>query len=165
MVLLHQDLLRQAKFLVNKERKRPQQASLRRSISASYYALFHLLIHESTKLMLSGKSRNDLRFILGRAFDHKKMRKIAEDLQNDSYFKGNYKPRNPPMKLKPAFQGEFVVKELAYVAFVFVQLQESRHQADYNLSTLLTRNEARKQFELGKRCRTSLTRSLAFEKA
>ena len=32
------DLLKQAGFLARRERKRPSQASLRRAVSASYYA-------------------------------------------------------------------------------------------------------------------------------
>jgi uncharacterized protein (UPF0332 family) len=39
-----EDLLRQAFLLLHKEPKTPTQASLRRSVSTAYYALFHLLI-------------------------------------------------------------------------------------------------------------------------
>jgi hypothetical protein len=42
------DLLEQARHLLRRERRRPRQASLRRAISAAYYALFHLLIEEAT---------------------------------------------------------------------------------------------------------------------
>jgi len=35
---LHADLLAQAEYLAKKEPKRPRQASLRRAISAAYYA-------------------------------------------------------------------------------------------------------------------------------
>ena len=52
---LHSDLLKQARFLARKERKKPTQASLRRSVSASYCALFHLLVEQATRLMLPGK--------------------------------------------------------------------------------------------------------------
>ncbi len=48
---LHDDLLEQAKHLANREPRRPKQASLRRAISAAYYALFHLLVDEATKLL------------------------------------------------------------------------------------------------------------------
>ena len=39
-----EELLKQAFLLLNKESKNPTQASLRRSVSTAYYALFHLLI-------------------------------------------------------------------------------------------------------------------------
>ena len=43
------DLLEQARHLANREPKRPKQASLRRAVSAAYYALFHLLAAETAK--------------------------------------------------------------------------------------------------------------------
>ena len=53
---LHAELLKQARFLARKERKKPTQASLRRSVSASYYAIYHFLIDEATRLMLAGRA-------------------------------------------------------------------------------------------------------------
>ena len=41
---LHSELLRQTRFFAWKEPKKPTQASLRRSVLASYYALFHHLV-------------------------------------------------------------------------------------------------------------------------
>ena len=58
---LHGDLLRQAQQLALREPKRPHQASLRRSISASYYGLFHLLIDDAVTLMVTGADRGGLR--------------------------------------------------------------------------------------------------------
>jgi uncharacterized protein (UPF0332 family) len=46
-----EDLLKQAFLLLYKEPKTPTQASLRRSVSTAYYALFHLQI---TAMRLSG---------------------------------------------------------------------------------------------------------------
>lgn len=43
-----EDLLKQAFLLVHKEPKSPRQASLRRSVSTAYYAVFHLLIQETS---------------------------------------------------------------------------------------------------------------------
>ena len=50
---LHSELLKQARFLARKEPRKPTRASLRRSVSASCHALFHLLVDEATRLMLS----------------------------------------------------------------------------------------------------------------
>jgi hypothetical protein len=47
------DLLEQARHLLRRERRRPRQASLRRAISAAYYALFHLLIEEATGALVA----------------------------------------------------------------------------------------------------------------
>lgn len=51
---LHGDLLAQARSLLRREPRRPKQASLRRAVSTAYYALFHLLIHEATRMLVSG---------------------------------------------------------------------------------------------------------------
>ena len=58
----HDDLLAQALSLVHKEPRNPKQASLRRAVSAAYYALFHLLISEA----VANWNRVNLRAALGR---------------------------------------------------------------------------------------------------
>lgn len=45
---VHAGLLKQARFLARKEPEKPTQAGLRRAVSASYRALFHLPIGEAT---------------------------------------------------------------------------------------------------------------------
>ena len=47
---LHDDLLVRAEHLIHKEPRRPRQASLKRAVSTSYYALFHLLVSEASHL-------------------------------------------------------------------------------------------------------------------
>ena len=79
---LHADLLRQARQLALEEPGRPSQASLRRAISASYYALFHLLIDEATRRMSSGRDRTALRGCLGRAFVHADMKRVAQQFSD-----------------------------------------------------------------------------------
>jgi len=58
-------------LLLNKEPKLLPQASLRRSVSTAYYALFHLLIQDAS----ANWSRLDTRDYLARAFEHKTMRR------------------------------------------------------------------------------------------
>ena len=58
---LHADLLKQARHLATKEPRRPSQASLRRAVSAAYYALFHRLVDEATRMMISRGNRDSLR--------------------------------------------------------------------------------------------------------
>lgn len=50
---LHNELLRQARHLATKEPRRPLQASLRRAVSAAYYALFHLLVDDAVRRMVT----------------------------------------------------------------------------------------------------------------
>ena len=129
---LHSELLKQARFLTKKEPKKPTQASLRRSVSASYYALFHLLVEEATRLMLSGNARGPLRDCLSRAFQHSAMKQIAAQFTN----------RSVSPKLTPSFNQAPLQQELIDVASYFVQLQEARHEADYNRTPRFTRREA-----------------------
>jgi len=129
---LHSDLLKQARFLARKEPKKPTQASLRRSVSASYYALFHLLIEEATKLMLSGHGRAPLRDCLARAFHHSSMKQTAVAFTKQSI----------NLKLASGFNRQPVQQQLMEVASSFVQLQEARHDADYNRALRFTRQEA-----------------------
>ena len=75
---LHGDLLEQAGRLARQEPRKPKQASLRRAVSAAYYALFHLLINEATRLFLSGVQREALRLRLARAFRHSAMKHVSQ---------------------------------------------------------------------------------------
>ncbi len=129
---LHAELLKQAHFLARKEPKKPTQASLRRSVSASYYALFHLLVDEATKLMLAGNVRGPLRDSLARAFRHSAMKQTAVAFTR----------RSIPPRLASGLDRQEVQQPLIDVATAFVQLQEARHDADYNRALRFTRREA-----------------------
>jgi uncharacterized protein (UPF0332 family) len=127
---LHDDLLRQAIQLVHKEPKNPKQASLRRAVSTAYYALFHLLVSES----VTNWGRVNLRAPLGRAFDHGPMKEASKRVQNTDRF---------------PFVGEdpSVVQKLRFIARTFVELQDKRHEADYNNTVFWTRIDALTQVE------------------
>ena len=101
----HDDLLQQALLLVHKESRNPKQASLRRAVSASYYALFHFLISEA----VANWNRANLRAALGRAFDHGNMKAASNRIQDTRQF---------------PFAGEnpMVVADLRLVAKIFAQL-------------------------------------------
>lgn len=118
----HDDLLEQALQLVHKEPKKPKQASLRRGVSAAYYALFHFLISEA---VLNWR-RKDTRGALSRAFEHGVMKNAAKRVPK-------------PSSKKEGYQVAVALKE---VADAFVQLQESRHRADYDTESNWTRTEA-----------------------
>ena len=128
---LHSDLLRQARQLAVKERRRPTQASLRRAVSASYYALFHLLVDETTRRMLSGRNRGPLRDCVARAFRHSDMKRVAQQFSDN---------RVSP-KLSPGLNGYPLQPEIIGVATTFVDLQEARHEADYDTARRFTRGE------------------------
>jgi hypothetical protein len=118
-----QDLLKQAFHLLNKESKNPTQASLRRSVSTAYYALFHLLIQEAS----ANWSRADTRDYLARAFEHRTMKQACAWAENATY--------------DPAISSQ-VVARLRSVARAFRELQLQRHLADYSNATRWDRIKA-----------------------
>ena len=98
-----------------------RQASLRRAVSNSYYALFHLLIREA----VSNWKRPDQRAELSRAFDHAPMKKASNQVSS-AKFPGSPKP---------------IVDQLKEVAKAFSELQEMRHLADYDSSKQWSRTD------------------------
>jgi len=119
----HDDLLTQALQLVRVTP--PTQLTLRRAVSAAYYAVFHFLIAEAT----SNWKNVPLRSALGRAYDHGVMKTASNRILNTRDF--------PFPGERPA-----VVTDLRFVAQAFSQLQEDRHFADYNLTKDLDAVEA-----------------------
>ncbi len=112
----HDELLQQAKELVHKDSNNPTQAGLRRSVSSAYYALFHLLIFEASLNWSNDISRPGL----ARMFEHGVMKKVAKKVTDLG---------------KTPYAGEdpIIVNKLRSFAGLFVQLQEQRHEADYNI--------------------------------
>ena len=125
------DLLEQAYHLANKENDNPTQASLRRSVSTAYYALFHLLIDEA----VSNWSVERHRSALARTIEHKTMKKACDDYVKDFYSSG-----------KP----ECGVK-LMNVAKSFAILQQRRLIADYDGSFIWSRANAIGQIDLARK--------------
>ncbi len=111
-----EDLLKQAFHLLNKEPKTPTQASLRRSVSTAYYALFHLLMQGAS----TNWNRLDTRDYLARAFEHKTMKEASTRAEN-----ATYDPSVPSQ----------VVAKLRSVSRAFRELQLQRHLADYSNAT------------------------------
>jgi len=116
---LYADLLEQASHLASREPKKPRQASLRRAVSAAYYSLFHLLLYEATHRFFPNEPE-DLRARASRAFSHGEARTVCEMFSSGTGIKDlTSDPLEP---------------QLIDVAASFVQLQEARHQADYDLT-------------------------------
>lgn len=133
---LPSDLLEQANHLLNRESRRPRQASLRRAISSAYYALFHLLIHDACRVIVSDEETIGM---IARSYDHGKMARISK-----LFSRGDL-----PTKLRP-LRSTFsdpsrnsILDRLKSVAQSFVDLQDARHEADYNLRKRFTRREVK----------------------
>ncbi len=127
----HDELLQHSVDLCHRDTVNPIQADLRRAVSGSYYALFHLLVSET----IANWNRADSRLSLGRAFDHKPMKNASKRLVESS------------------FVGEApeTVRTLKTVASTFSQLQEKRHTADYDNATFWTLTDALAQVKPAQR--------------
>ena len=118
----HDDLSKHSLELVHKDPANPAQSDLRRSVSAAYYALFHLLIGEIAAFW----GHHDSKAALARMPQHRAMAEASKKIQ------------------QMPFPGEdlAVVRQLKEVARAFVQLQDQREKADYDNTTLWAHTEA-----------------------
>lgn len=136
MASYSQQLLLQAGMLAVHDRRRPLQANLRRSISASYYALFHFLIEEATKLSFgTQRTRAGLRHFAGRSLSHSKMKLVCTEF---------LKPTPSSKLLRPWWRRLPIAGDgdLRLVADTFVDMQLQRHNADYDLDATVVRSDA-----------------------
>ena len=113
---LAQDLLQQANHLATYQGADPSQAALRRSVSTAYYALFHLLVEEAAQRWQGSPAAVTG---LQRALNHGPMK--ASSLQFTS---ANWKDWHGITQPVPP--------EIQSVARAFIDLQQERHDADYN---------------------------------
>ena len=107
--------------------------STSRAISNAYYALFHAVIAEAADDLVGRTHRQTPRYMLVyRSVDHKRLRGLCEDIA-----KQNLPSRYS--KFEP--EGGFG-RDLRSFAKAVVELQESRHQADYDPLFRATRSNA-----------------------
>jgi uncharacterized protein (UPF0332 family) len=130
---IHIDLLLQARRLARLDPMRPRQANLRRAISSAYYALFHYLIDQACRSVLgTHQAQLPYRQVIGRGFDHGSMKRACRS------FAGGNLPQGVARGLPAGFA---IPNDLQNVAQTFVELQEQRHLADYDLSQRFARAE------------------------
>jgi uncharacterized protein (UPF0332 family) len=107
----------------------PTQANLRRSISTNYYAVFHLLIADAIELW----NRPEHHSALARQFDHKRMKVASAEL----------KLRLHSERKMLGLRQDGIQTSMVLVAANFVELQEKRHEADYDVSRSIAVEEAK----------------------
>ena len=129
------DLLALAQDIAKLPSGTRRQANLRRAVSTAYYALFHLLISEATL----NWARPELRPVLGRLFDHGPMRSssVTSKAELNEYFMGN--PPESPERT--------VAQHLWTVCETFIQAQQRRKDADYNMGREITETDTLTQIE------------------
>jgi hypothetical protein len=108
-------------------------------MSASYYALFHKINEDAVELIAPNVSQS-IKHRIQRWFEHAEMKKIC----------GRFtKPQlDQPLQ---GLIGSTASGELQTVAYSFVQLQDARHSADYDLSYQVSADEAYQKLVLAAR--------------
>ncbi len=107
-------------------RGRPRTAYLRRATSTAYYALFHQLVSHGTRRAVPGGSAAD-RHIVARWYSHGNLKKAAEWV--DLIHNGKKPP--PGVDALLSSSGPLPA-DLAVVAAAVRDLQQARHDADYD---------------------------------
>lgn len=111
----------------------PRQANLRRAISTAYYALFHTLMDDFSLRMIGAASKDDTdRRRLRRALSHSRIRDRCQALV-----------RKSPTPARAAFGKNGPRRFLEEVALAFIDLQDARHRADYDLLDRVSLEDAR----------------------
>jgi len=118
------DLLEHARFLAQLNPTAPKQVDLRRSVSAAYYSLSHLLTADAAQ---NWKNANQ-RYRFARLFEHSQMRSCASRIVSRPL-------PSDPAQVSPA-------NDLVFVAKTFCKLQGERHTADYDGTKVWTQSEA-----------------------
>jgi hypothetical protein len=132
MMALYDQLLAQARHLATRDQRRPQQANLRRAVSAAYYSLFHFLVERASRFLVGGSGDRDLfRKVLSRAFSHSEMASACKS------FAGGSLPASVLQRMGPIP----IPRELQQLAELFSNAQDVRHLADYDLAESFRRSD------------------------
>lgn len=110
--MMHDDLLDIASRLARLEEGKPRQASLRRAISSTYYALFHALAALCANKLVGYSKPWNIYAPIYRTLDHGKAKDVFKRMSTGHG------------------------TEIAGIGQTFILLQEQRHAADYDPSPL-----------------------------
>lgn len=110
-----------------------RQVDLRRAISSAYYAVFHALLGELADEFVGASQRNSNRYALVyRSVDHARLRQLCQDLA---------RARLPQKYDSYTPTGGFGADVEAF-AVTFIELQDKRHEADYDPSAHFRADDA-----------------------
>lgn len=111
-------------------------AKIRRSISTSYYALFHFLLNDMAfKVVGSGSALSKRRRILARTVTHRGVKTTLGKIAGDTIESSISSFVNAPNDLIPRFARN--------LARAFADAQAKRHDADYDMNKTLSELDAR----------------------
>ncbi|UFS73719.1 hypothetical protein LPB73_17455 [Tardiphaga sp. 37S4] len=101
----------------------PRQVNVRRAISAAYYGLFHATLAAAADQFIGVTKRTASQYgLVYRSVDHRTLRNLCDEVTKQT-LSAKYQPHQPP--------NGFGTNIVAFATAVS-QLQEKRHEADYN---------------------------------
>ncbi len=110
----------------------PSDGQLRRAVSTAYYALFHTLLREGAQRFIgSARASSPAYGFLYRGYNHALMKRVCEDIDKDPL----------PKRYERLGYRRFS-DEIRICARTFVELQQKRHEADYDPQMSKTFTEA-----------------------
>lgn len=117
------ELLAVARLLAREDGIAPTDAQLRRAVSSAYYAVFHKILRAAAERFAGpGQEGSGAYGTLYRSFDHAHMSRVCDDLQASTL-------RD---RVKRMLRRDSVSQQTRDFAGAFPELQEARHQADYD---------------------------------
>jgi hypothetical protein len=144
MATYDDELLRAARRLATRrigQRGKLPNARIRRSISTSYYAVFHFLVEEAgIRLVGSHSNLRRRRRVLGRIFTHAGLKAALDKVKGQTADASVSEFLSPP---GPFITPVAVPRFARRMASVFAETQTRRHIADYDLNTPLSELDAR----------------------
>ena len=142
------EFLAAAKSLASPRAGAPNDAELRRSVSTSYYALFHAVLTAGADRFFGAHERSRAGYaVIYRSFEHARMKRVCEDAARSVLSQ----PSQRQLR-RASFH-----PDLRNFANAFVLLQASRHAADYDPLSLLDRDDALAAIDRSERAITSFT--------
>ncbi len=127
--------------MIREDQGPPKQSSLRRAVSAAYYAVFHQIIDQVIRSILSGpNATGGIGDRLRRTVRHASVLKASKSSLNSPQ---NASEAVKQMRSDGTSQPDFDPLVVS-VSQTVSDLQNERHRADYDLSSAFTRREARR---------------------
>jgi uncharacterized protein (UPF0332 family) len=140
----HDDLLSTAQRLVRRrkdQRGKLSAASVRRSVSTAYYALFHFVLDQAARVLVgTGGDLRRRRRILVRLFSHAGIRATFDKVRGPSVDKSVEDFLRPRGVVGGPVASPHFARELASA---FSDAQAKRHDADYDLNKPISEADAR----------------------
>ena len=143
MSSLYDDLLETAERLLDRRAGKPGRlpaAQVRRSVSTTYYAIFHFLALEATRRIVGSEATlRSRRQILARSLTHAGLRVALEKLSGqfiDSSVEEFLRPSGIAGRVMPPAFAQIMAR-------TFADAQTRRFDADYDLNATLSERDAR----------------------